>query len=100
MRYEMMFIIRPLDEAKISSAIDRVLGYVKEIGSILTVDKWGKRRLAYEIKGETVGYYVVVTFESEFDKVGELDKNMYEPDEVLRHMIAWPGGEIMGKDKD
>lgn len=99
MKYEMMFIIRALDKAKVNDAIDRVLGYVKEIGSVLMVDKWGKRRLAYQIKGETVGYYVVVTFESEFDRVGELDKNMYEPDEVIRHMITWPGGEIMGKDK-
>ena len=99
MKYEMMFIIKPLEQDKINYAINRVVGFVKEIGVLTDVKRWGKRNLAYEIKGVKVGYYVIIIFDSEMEKVVRLDRNMYNIYEVLRHMIVWQGGEIMGKDK-
>ena len=99
MKYEMMFIIKPLEQDKINYAINRVVGFVKEIGVLTDVKRWGKRNLAYEIKGVKVGYYVIITFDSEMEKVVRLDRNMYNIYEVLCHMIIWQGGEIMGKDK-
>ena len=62
MKYEMMFIIKPLEQDKINYAINRVVGFVKEIGVLTDVKRWGKRNLAYEIKGVKVGYYVIITF--------------------------------------
>ena len=99
MKYEMMFIIRPLEHRAIEATIDKVVGYVKDVGNILKVDEWGKKLLAYEIKSETEGYYVLINFDSEFKLVTQLDRKMYQLDEVIRHMIVWRGGDILGKDK-
>ena len=99
MRYEMMFIIRPLEHRELEITINKVVGLVNEAGTVIKLDDWGKKRLAYEIKGETEGHYVLINFDSEFPKVTHLDRKMYQIDEVVRHMIVWKGGEILGKDK-
>ena len=65
--YEVMFIIDSTAEAE--EAVD---GYIERFGSLIVqnggqvtgVDKWGKRRFAYEINGRTEGYYVVLTFKA------------------------------------
>ena len=99
MRYEMMFIIRPLEHRELEITINKVVGLVNEAGTVIKLDNWGKKRLAYEIKGEIEGHYMLINFDSEFPKVTHLDRKMYQIDEVIRHMIVWKGGEIMGKDK-
>ena len=99
MRYEMMFIIRLFEHREIALTLNKVVRLVNDLGVVHKIDEWGKRRLAYELKGETEGYYVLINFDSEFPKVTQLDRKMYQIDEVIRHMIVWKGGEIMGKDK-
>ena len=99
MRYEMMFIIRPFEHAEMVLTLNKVVCLVNDLGIVHKIDEWGKRRLAFEIKGETEGYYVLINFDSEFPNVTKLDRKMYQFDEVIRHMIVWKGGEIMGKDK-
>ena len=95
----MMFIIRPFEHTEMALTLNKVVCLVNDFGVAHKIDEWGKRRLAYEIKGETEGYYVLINFDSEFPKVTHLDRKMYQFDEVIRHMIVWKGGEIMGKDK-
>ena len=95
MKYEMMIIIKPVEERLVQATIDKVLGYVKEAGTLINVDKLGRRRLAYEIKGETEGVYVAITFDSEFNKVTKLDRKGYTIEDVIRHMIVWKGGELL-----
>ena len=99
MRYEMMFIIRPFEHTEMALTLNKVVRLVNDLGVVQKIDEWGKRRLAYELKGETEGYYVLINFDSEFPKVTKLDRKMYQIDEVIRHMIVWKGGEILGKDK-
>ena len=99
MRYEIMFIIRPFEHREMALTLNKVVRLVNDLGVVHKIDEWGKRRLAYELKGETEGYYVLINFDSEFPKVTQLDKKMYQFEEVIRHMIVWKGGEIMGKDK-
>lgn len=95
MKYEMMIIIRPVEERLVQATLDKVLSCVKEAGTLIDVDKFGRRPLAYEIKGETEGVYVVITFDSEFNKVTRLDGKVYTIEDVIRHMIVWKGGEIL-----
>lgn len=56
-------------------------------GTIVNVDDWGKRRLAYEINDETEGYYVFFTFESEPSFPAELERIAKITDGVLRVMV-------------
>ena len=86
--YETIFI---LDSLLTPEEIDKMIDRVKEIiesnkGKILTVDKWGKRRLAYEIQKKQYGFYVAVEFESEGEIPNILEREYNFNDKVLRYL--------------
>ena len=87
--YECMFILKPdMDEEAIQQAIDRYSAIIADgSGEMVSVDKWGKRRLAYEIKDLFEGFYVLMHFQSEPAVVKELDRVMKISDDMLRFMI-------------
>ena len=87
--YECMFILKPdMEEEAIQLALDRYTAIVTDgEGEMVSVDKWGKRRLAYEIKDLFEGYYVLMNFKSEPPVVKELDRVMKISDDMLRFMI-------------
>ncbi|MEA4891436.1 MAG: 30S ribosomal protein S6 [Peptococcaceae bacterium] len=87
--YELMFILKPdMEEEAIQQAIDKYAAIVTDgQGEVVSIDKWGKRRLAYEIKDLHDGYYVLVNFKSEPAVVVELDRVMKISDDMLRFMI-------------
>jgi small subunit ribosomal protein S6 len=60
----------------------------KDGGEILDVDVWGKRYLAYKIKGHNEGYYIVYNFKVSPDKVAEIKRQMQLKQEILRFMIV------------
>ena len=95
MKYELMTIIRPLEERVVEETINKVVDLVNETGSLIKIDKFGRKRLAYEIKDETEGIYVSITFDSEFPKVTKLDRKLHQIEAVIRHIIVWKGGEIL-----
>lgn len=91
--YELVFIIRPdLDDEATEAVIEKVRSMIENNGGeIAKIDKWGKRRLAYEIKDLREGYYVVLNFKGESAVAAELDRVLKITDPVLRHMIVREG---------
>lgn len=91
--YEVMYILQPdFDEEKVNAAVEKFSGLIQANGGTVTnVEKWGKRRLAYEIKGQREGNYVLVLFSGEPAVSSELDRVMKISDEVLRHLIIRKG---------
>jgi len=87
--YEAMFVLRPnLDEQATQAMIDKFTGLIQTQGGELeNVEKWGKRRLAYEIKDFREGYYVLLTFKGEPAVAQELERVFRITDEVLRHLV-------------
>lgn len=87
--YEVMYILKPdLDEETTTQLVEKFSAIITNGGGeLVSVDKWGKRRMAYEIKDLQEGYYVLVNFKSEPDVVTELDRVMKISDEMLRFMI-------------
>jgi len=86
--YETIFI---LDSLLAPEEIDKLVGRVKEIiesngGKILTVEKWGKRRLAYEIQKKQYGFYVAVEFEGEGPIPNLLEREYNFNDKILRYL--------------
>ena len=82
-----MLILPPeADEALVGTATDRIAKVVqKHSGELRGIDRWGRRRLAYDIDRRTEGYYVVVTFAAEPAAQLELDRTLNLADEVLRY---------------
>jgi len=65
--YETIFILDSLlTPEEIDKTVERVSSLIESNkGKVLTVDKWGKRRLAYEIQKKQYGFYVAIEFESD-----------------------------------
>ena len=62
-----------------------------------TVDRWGKRTLAYELTHKREGYYVVAEFTAEPKAAADLDRFLVLADEVLRHKIMRVPDEAIGQ---
>jgi small subunit ribosomal protein S6 len=90
--YELMTIFRPeLAEADVRSEVAQIEKALAERGAeIKQTDFWGKRRLAYEIKHLSEGYYAVVSFSGEAHAVDDLDRALSLSDNVLRHKFIRP----------
>jgi small subunit ribosomal protein S6 len=88
-KYEVIFILRPdLDEEKNTEVIEKFKTLIESHGGeILKLDKWGKRKLAYEVKKFREGLYVLIQMKAESKVATELDRVFKITDEVLRHMI-------------
>ena len=83
-------LIRPAeaDEATVGTATDRISAVAaKHSGLVRNVERWGRRRLAYEIDDRTEGYYVVVSFSAEPAAQAELERKLNLADEVLRYKV-------------
>lgn len=91
--YEVMFILpAEADEQVVSTAIDRIAKVVStDGGEVGTIDRWGRRRFAFEIDDQNEGYYVVANFTADPAAQPELDRVLNLADEVIRHkVIALP----------
>ncbi|MCY4623020.1 MAG: 30S ribosomal protein S6 [bacterium] len=91
--YELMTIHRPelveADARRESQVLKNFLHGAD--ASVLEIDFWGKRRLAYEIDKAREGYYTVITFKGESHHVAALDRALSLSDAVMRHKIIRPG---------
>ena len=85
-----MLIINPRGEDTCQAEIvDRVRATIEKAkGKMAGVDEWGKRKLAYEIKGQTEGAYSVVTFNATPKAVAEVERVLGITDDVLRFMTV------------
>ena len=87
--YEVMFIVDvQLDDQVIQTVINRSIEQLKRLGGpIGRVEKWGRRKLAYEIRKKPDGYYVLVEVTGDPTKIAALDRSLFLADEILRHKI-------------
>lgn len=87
-KYEVMFIVKSGDEEAINATIAKFENLITANGgNVEKIDRWGKRRLAYEVKDHHEGYYCLFYFTAEPPVVFELDRVMKISDDILRHMV-------------
>ncbi|MBR6515539.1 MAG: 30S ribosomal protein S6 [Bacilli bacterium] len=88
-KYEVMYIIRPnVDEEGKKSIIEEINQvFVKNASVVSEVKEWGLRELAYEIDGETKGYYVLLNVEATPEAVKEFDRVANIKETVIRHIV-------------
>ena len=87
-KYEVIFIIKPADEDSIAATIAKYENLINNNGgNVDKIDRWGKRRLAYEVKDHSEGVYVLIYFTAEPKAVFELERVMKISDDILRHMV-------------
>ena len=71
-----------------------VFSHVETCGEIEKIDKWGKRRLAYPIKKEHEGFYVLINFKSGSKVPAEITRIARITGGILRHLLAINKNEI------
>jgi small subunit ribosomal protein S6 len=88
----MLILPAEADEQVVSTAVDRITKVVSTGGGeIGNIDRWGRRRFAFEVDDASEGYYAVVTFTAEPSSQPELERVLNLADEVMRHkVIALP----------
>ena len=88
--YEVLYIVRAdLDDEKVQDAVKRVNTLIERSGGAAErTNLWGKRKLAYEVKHQKEGAYVLQDFQLNPDRVPELESSLKITEEVLRHLIV------------
>ncbi len=88
--YEVILIVHPdLDEAALTGVVDKTKGWITDAGGTVDkVDMWGKRHLAFSIKKQRDGQYVMIQAQLEPSATAELDRNLRFLEPVIRFMIA------------
>lgn len=89
-KYELMFILSPmLTEDKRKKALDELNELLTtKTASVFHVDDWGKKDLAYKIKKQSEGYYMIYYFNlAESKAIAEIDRHLRLDQAFLRHLI-------------
>jgi small subunit ribosomal protein S6 len=88
--YEILLILpADADDKVVQSVTDRITGVVSGSGGEITkVDRWGKRRFAYELDKLTEGFYLLVEIRADPESLRELDRVISLADEVIRFKIT------------
>lgn len=88
--YEILLILpAEADDAVVGGITDRVTGVIGGSGGeISKVDRWGRRRLSYEIDHAAEGYYLLAEFVADPGDVKELDRVLALADDVIRFKVV------------
>jgi small subunit ribosomal protein S6 len=85
----MLILPAEADESVVAGAVDRISKAVTGSGgSVGNIDRWGRRRLAFEIARQKEGYYVVVRFSAEPTAQADLERQLHLADEVIRFKVT------------
>jgi small subunit ribosomal protein S6 len=89
-KYEIMLILSAeADDTVIGGVTDRISQILSEGGgAVEKVDRWGKRRLTYEIRRQSEGFYVIVQCQADPASIKELDRVLSLADEVIRFKVV------------
>jgi small subunit ribosomal protein S6 len=88
--YEVIFILDPAlgDDGVEAAAQGAKDVLAREGGEVAEVQKWGKKRLAYELKKRREGHYVYFRVQAEPKAMAELERYLKISDAVLNQLIT------------
>ncbi len=88
--YETIFIIHPeLGEEETEEVIQRYQSMLEERNAFMVkVDKWGRRKLAYVVKKQSKGYYVLFEYGSGPEAIAEMERNFKIDESVIRYLTV------------
>jgi small subunit ribosomal protein S6 len=88
--YELVFIADPnLGEPEVDALAAQVQGFVeKDGGRLQKMEKWGKKRLAYDVRRHREGYYVLLVVEGSGTMVKEVERRIKVTDGIIRYLTV------------
>jgi small subunit ribosomal protein S6 len=97
-QYEIAVLYHPdleIDLDKASSRVTKI--FTDNGGKVVSEDNWGKRKLAYNIKGNEHAVYVFYTVELPGEAVRKVESTLNITDEVIRFLITRPDLKAIAK---
>lgn len=88
--YETLFILDPdVPEDDIDKELEKVREYIEKTkGDVVEFEKWGVRRLAYEINKKRQGFYVLMKFMADPSSIQDVESSFELDQNILRHIIV------------
>ncbi|MBN2046277.1 MAG: 30S ribosomal protein S6 [Anaerolineaceae bacterium] len=88
--YELVYIVHPdLDENSLKETNDRIKGWINGMGgTVVREDNWGKRRMAYAIRKQRDGHYVMFEMQLDPTNIAELERNLSLLEPIMRFMTV------------
>ena len=99
-RYESTFIVKgSLEDKDIDPIVAKAEDFIlKNGGSVIEMERWGRRKLAYEIGKETQGFYVSAHFTAPGALVSRLERMFTLDENVIRFLtLAMPESSVKGR---
>jgi small subunit ribosomal protein S6 len=89
-RYETVFILTPvLSEAQAKEAVQEYKLFLEKNGAtIMHEEHWGLRKLAYQIKKKSTGFYHLFEYEAPGELINKLETDFRRDERVLRFLTA------------
>jgi small subunit ribosomal protein S6 len=90
--YEVVVIIDPeVDDRQVNGLLEKPLaGLTKAGGTVVQIDVWGRRKLAYDIHKKSEGIYAVINVTAEPAVVKELDRQFTLNERIMRTKVIRP----------
>jgi len=88
--YEVAFIAHPeLDDVSLNALVEKAKGWISAAGGqVGQVDLWGRRRLAYPIRKQKEGQYILMQMQMTAAGTNEVERNLRLTEQVLRFQIV------------
>lgn len=89
-KYELICVIHPdQDEAAVKGIIEKIQGWISESGGMVDqVENWGRRSLAYPIRKQTEGQYVLMNLSLPSRATPALEQNLRYLEPVMRYLLV------------
>ena len=87
-RYESVWVVHgDLPDEEVQATVDKFSKIIVNQGGVLVgIDDWGRRKLAYQVKGTWRGCYLAADFAGQPAAVRELERNYRIDDRVIRYL--------------
>ena len=87
--YELLAIFKPsLDSDELDKAVDKISKEIKSAkGEVSSVDKMGRKKLAYDLQGYRDGFFITMVVSIPADKIVDFKRNLKLNENILRFMF-------------
>ncbi|BAV94183.1 30S ribosomal protein S6 [Ichthyobacterium seriolicida] len=88
--YETVFIYNPvLSDVQVDESVRQYKSYLESRGAeIISIEKWGLKKLAYQIQNKKTGFYNLIQFQGEGDLVSDLELEFRRNEHIMRFLTV------------
>ncbi len=85
--YETIYIIHPdVTDDNLTALNDKLKDVITNNGgTLLNFEDWGKRKLAYRVKKQVKGHYILVNYSGSVEPLNELERIIKVSDDVIKY---------------